>query len=209
MRASSSGRTAPADSRSRHAAEIDSEGWPAVARWASTAHLGELALGQHELVPLHQDLPLEHGDPLAMADRVSLGDGHRLGIGDRRGQPAPSLRVLELLSLRRELALGRRERVAHGADPELALEQCLAQAGGVGSRVALRAVAQELLQSRFQTVEHGRTRPGIDDSSGNGPATKGRGPAAGGRPKQLGNRMVGPPPETVKRAGLPALRAPG
>src|SRR6185312_13736418 len=76
------------------------------------------------------------------------------------------LRVLELLPLRRQLALGRRESVAHGADSELPLEQSVTQAGGVGPRVAPRAVAQELLQSRFQTVEHGRTRPGIDDSSG-------------------------------------------
>ena len=158
---------------------------------------------------MHQDLPLEHGHPLAVADRVALGDGHGLGVGHRRGQPAPPLRVLELLALGRELALGGGERVAHRADAELALEQRLAQARGVGPRVAARALAQELLQSRFQTVEHGRECPGINDSSGDGPIAEGAGRPPEGRPKQLGNRMVGLLPETVKRAGLPARRGIG
>ena len=130
-----------------------------------------------------------------------------------RGPPRPAgpaaPRPRAASAPRRARARSPRARRAWLPTPSLPSSSASRRPGGVGSRVAPRAVAQQLLQSRLQTVEHGRTRPGIDDSSGNGPAAKRRGPAAGRRPKQLGNRMVGPPPETVKRAGLPALPGTG
>ena len=180
---------------------------PAVARWASHGHLGELALGQRQLVPLDHELPLEHGDPLAMArPRIA-----RRRPPSRRSGTAAASRPRRSASSSCFRSAASSRSVAASASrmvptPSLRLEQRLPQAGGIGSRVAPRAVAQQLVQSRLQTFEHGRGVLGIDDASGNGPVAERRGPAAGGRPKQLGDRMVGPPPRTVKRAGLSARR---
>ena len=95
-----------------------------------------------------------------MAHRVALGDPHRLRIRHHRRQPAAALGVLELLALGGELALGGRERLRMVRDAEPA-----SSTASLGRRrrpgVAARAVAQQLVQSRLQTFEHGRGSLGI------------------------------------------------
>ena len=117
----------------------------------------DLALRQHQLVPLDHDLPLEHDDPLAMARGEPLGHRDRLGIGHRRSQLAPPLGVRRAASAptasSRSVAASasthrRRCRSAPRAAPRAGRRRTRA-----GRSAAL---AQQTVQPRLQSR---RTRP--------------------------------------------------
>ena len=119
-------------------------------------HLGHFPLYQHELVPLDHHLPFEHRHPLTMAHGEAFRQHDRFGIRKLCSQAPPPLSRGEMLPLGSQLSLGGRERVTHGSQPYLGLDEGLPKTRRPSARVRPRVVAEEPLQPRLHAFEHSR-----------------------------------------------------
>jgi len=105
--------------------------------------------------PLDLDLLLEDRHPFAVPRGELLRHLHRLGIGDLGREPAPAFGIVQVLPFLGELLLGGGQRVLHGRDGHLGLDQ-----GGMEERGALPGltrhgmVGEDFLEPGLEPFEH-------------------------------------------------------
>ncbi len=127
---------------------------PAVA--VLQGQLGEVAIGERQLLALRRQLLLEYADPFPVSRRELLRDLHRLRIGYLRRQGTTPLGIGQLLLFRSQQPFGHRQGVAHRSHRDLGFQE-----GGVELRgaepgiVRRRVVGKELLEPGPEPFKHG------------------------------------------------------